>query len=390
MLAYIDAQAGVSGDMLLGALVDAGWPIDALRTTVERLHLPHDSWQVWAEAVQRGALRATLVHVETREEHHHRHLPDIHAIIEAANLPDAVKTAALGVFTRLAEAEARVHGIAVEAVHFHEVGALDAIIDIVGVVAGLHALGISQVYASPLPMAHGWADTAHGRLPLPAPATLELLAAVNAPTRPAPGEGELVTPTGAALLAHLARFEQPPMRLQRVGYGAGHKTFPWPNVVRLWLGTAETGGPLRLLETNIDDMPAELFGTLPERLLRAGALDIWLTPVQMKKGRPGIVVQVLARATDEAALATLLLRETTTLGVRVHDVRRYAAARDFQTVETPYGTVRVKRKLLDGRVVGVMPEFEECRRLAETHNVPVRDVYESAFAAAQRLVERGG
>ncbi|GAP64282.1 hypothetical protein ARMA_2705 [Ardenticatena maritima] len=388
MLAYIDAQAGVSGDMLLGALVDVGWPLDALRTTVERLHLPREKWRVWAESVQRGALRATLVHVETDEEHHHRHLPDIRAMIEAADLPEAVKQGAIGVFTRLAEAEAHVHGIAVEKVHFHEVGALDAIIDIVGVVAGFHALGITQVYASPVPLAHGWANTAHGRIPLPAPATLELLAAVNAPTRPAPGEGELVTPTGAALLAHLARFEQPPMRIQRVGYGAGQKTFPWPNVVRLWLGASDDEGPLRLLETNIDDMNPELFGTLPERLLAAGALDVWFTPVQMKKGRPGVVVQVLARAADEARLATLLLRETTTLGVRVHDVRRYEAARDFQTVQTPYGAVRVKRKHLNGRTVGAMPEFEECRRLAEAHNVPVRDVYEAAFAAAQHLVER--
>jgi uncharacterized protein (TIGR00299 family) protein len=389
MIAYLDMPSGISGDIFLGCLVDAGWPLEKLRATIVRLALPAESWSIEQERVMRGPLAATLLKVEAAEGGQHRHLHHIAAILDQADLPESVKARSLAVFRRLAEAEAAVHGTTVEQVHFHEVGALDAIIDVVGVCAGLEALGIRQLYASSAPLGEGWTKSAHGRIPLPAPATLAILAGVGAPVRAAPGPGELVTPTGAALVAELATFSQPPMRLQRIGLGAGRKEFDWPNVARLWLGqldVATFGGAqaeaMVLLETNVDDMNPELYAGVSRALFAAGARDVWLTPVQMKKGRPAVQLSLLGMAADEAALVTTLLRETTTLGVRVQPVTRYAAERTTQRVKTTYGEVQVKVKLIDGEAVGATPEHDDCVRLAEAHSVPVRMVYEAAAAAA--------
>lgn len=398
MIAFLDIPSGISGDMFLGCLVDGGWPLAALEETIQRLKLPAGSWRVAQTPVMRGPLAATLLEVDAAEGDHHRHLSDILAIIAQADLPVQVKTRASAVFRRLAEAEAAVHGASVETIHFHEVGALDAIIDIVGVCAGLDALGVTQLYAGSVPLGEGWANTAHGRIPLPAPATLALLSAARAPTRPAPGPGELVTPTGAALLAELASFRQPPMRLQRVGQGAGRKEFDWPNVARLWFGEEDTGRPaggvqatpdtaleytsMVVLETNIDDMNPELYAAASAALFAGGAVDVWLTPIQMKKGRPAVLLSVLAPPEQQGRLATILLQETTTLGVRVQPVGRYAAARALRTVATRYGPLAVKLKLVAGAVVGVKPEQDDCTRLAAAHGVPVRAVYEAALAAA--------
>lgn len=385
MIAYLDLPAGLSGDMFLGCLIDAGWPIDALRASIAALKLPADSWQVRAEEVMRGPLRATLVHVDTQETAQHRHLSDIRELIQHAELPLAVRDDAIAVFTRLAHAEAQVHGEPVEHVHFHEVGALDAIIDIVGAAAGLHGLGIERLYASGAPLGSGWTDSAHGRIPLPAPATLALLTAAQAPTRPSPGPGELITPTGAALLAQLARFESPDLRLMRTGMGAGQRNPAWPNVARLWLGEELAAGAMVEISTNIDDMNPELYGAVSQRLFAAGARDVWLTPVQMKKGRPGVVLSVIAPAGLEGTLCDLLLRETTTLGVRVHPVRRHEAGRGQGVVETRYGPVQVKLKRIDGALWGAMPEYDDCLRVAEATGAPVRLVYEAALARAQDL-----
>ena len=408
-IAYLDTPSGISGDIFLGCLLDAGWPLERLVAVVEALHLPAGSWRVDAEPVMKGPLRATLAVVEVTEGDAHRHLSDIAAIIRASDLPSVVQERAIAVFTRLAEAEARVHNTTTEAIHFHEVGALDAIVDIVGVCAGLHELGIERLHASPLPLGHGWAQTMHGRIPLPAPATLELLAAAGAPTVPAPGPGELVTPTGAALLAELADFSQPAMTLQRIGYGAGRKNFDWPNVARLWIGeeisttkntkdtkrekqanpwqsvestSSASHSSLVVIETNIDDMNPELYEPVRERLFAAGALDVWTTAIGMKKGRPGTLLSVLAAAEKEAELARLILRETTTLGVRVYPVARHIAEREFHSVETVYGPVQVKVKLLDGERLGAKPEFDDCKRLADVAGVPVRIVYEAAAVTA--------
>jgi len=382
MIAYLDLPSGLSGDMFLGCLLDAGWPLAALEATIGQLGLPTGSWAIAQQPVMRGPLRATLADVRATAGDQHRHLHDIIGIIRGSALPTTIQERAIAVFTRLATAEASVHGSTVEEVHFHEVGALDAIIDIVGVCAGLHALGVERLYASGAPLGEGWTNSAHGRIPLPAPATLALLTTVNAPTRPAPGPGELVTPTGAALLAELATFHQPRMQLQRIGMGAGQKEFAWPNVARLWLGEPVDEGQLVQIETNIDDMNPELYGAVSDQLFAAGALDVWLTPIQMKKGRPAVLLSVLAPASREQALADILLQETTTLGVRVHTVHRHEAQRDFVTVETRYGAVPIKRKWMYNQVVGIKPEYDACLRLAQQQGVPVRVVYEAALASA--------
>lgn len=396
-VAYLDTPSGISGDIFLGCLVDAGWPLASLQSTVENLNLPQGSWNVSARPLMQGGIRATRIEVDIRDETTERHLADVLKIIESAILPTEVARRAAAVFTRLAEAEAHIHGTTTDAVHFHEVGALDAIVDIVGVCAGLHELAVNDLYASPLPLGPGWGSSMHGRIPLPAPATLELLAAVDAPTVPAPGPGELVTPTGAALLAELAHFRQPEMRLRTIGYGAGQKQFDWPNVARLWLGEELAEAPnqyppeptetLLVLETNIDDMNPEMYEPVQRSLFDAGALDVWTTAIGMKKARPGTLLSVLSAPADESALSSLLLRETTTLGVRVYPVRRRVAERETKTVATSFGPVRVKVKRVEGKAVGAKPEFDDCQALAEATGAPLPAVYAAALAAASPLVD---
>jgi uncharacterized protein (TIGR00299 family) protein len=312
MIAYLDLPSGLSGDMLLGCLLDCGWSADRLRETIESLNLSTAEWAIEVTQVVKQSMRATCVQVLTEEGRHQRRLADVTGIISSSTLPKRVQQRAVAIFERLASAEAKVHGSTPDQIHFHEVGAVDAIIDIVACVNGLHELGVDQLYASAIPLGPGWAQTAHGQLPLPAPATLELLAATNAPTRPALGHGELLTPTGAAILAEMAMFEQPAIRIGRIGIGAGQRDFSWPNIARLWLGEPEGAGQLIQMETNIDDMNPQLYPPLFEKLLQSGARDVWLTPVQMKKGRLGAVLCVLAMTKDEALLADLILRETTT------------------------------------------------------------------------------
>lgn len=385
MIAYLDLPAGLSGDIFLGCLVDAGWPLEELQAALATLPVPAGSWSLHAGQVMRGPIRATLVSVETTEDTQHRNLTDVRELIEGSRLPMWVQAHAIATFARLAIAEARIHGMPVEEVHFHEVGALDAIVDVVGAAAGLHALGVTTLYASPVPLSHGWTNSAHGQLPLPAPATLELLAAAGAPTVPGPGPGELVTPTGAALLAQFATFVQPAMKLTRIGTGAGQRDPAWPNVARLWLGENGNEGGFVEIETNIDDMNPELYASVSQRLFAAGARDVWLTPIQMKKGRPGVLLSVLAPANLEATLADVMLRETTTLGVRVHKVHRYEADREFRTAPTAFGPITLKLKRMDGVIVAAMPEYDECQRIADERGVPVRAVYEAALNAGHSL-----
>lgn len=390
MIAYLDMPSGISGDMFLGCLIDAGWPVEQLQQTISKLPLPPNSWSIYSETVQRGPLVATLVHVDVVEQREHRHLSHIQKIIQRADLPKIIQEQSMAVFRKLAEAEAHVHGQSVEEVHFHEVGALDAIIDIVGSVAGLHELGVTQLYASGVPLAEGWTKSEHGLIPLPAPATLNLLTAANAPTRPAPGRGELVTPTGAALIATLAKFSQPSMTLQRIGIGTGQKEFDWPNVARLWLteltGVNKPNSSIRdsciQIETNIDDMNPELYNAVCQSLFDAGALDVWMTPIQMKKGRPGVLVSALAEAKNEASIANVLLRETTTLGVRVSTVHRHIAQREMHTINTPFGDITIKVKLINNKIQGAKPEYDECLRIAHKEGLPVQEVWLAAQSAA--------
>ncbi|MEO7911583.1 MAG: nickel pincer cofactor biosynthesis protein LarC [Roseiflexaceae bacterium] len=390
---YFDCFSGISGDMALGALLDAGLSLDALRTELDKLQL--DGWSVDAERGIRRYLSGTRALVHAPEQAIHRHLSDVQSIIDASALAPELKQRAIHVFTLLAAAEGQVHGIPAGQVHFHEVGALDAIIDIVGVVAGLALLGINEVYASALPLGTGWTRAAHGALPLPAPAVLALLAGARAPTIPDDTLFELVTPTGAALLAGLAEFRRPPLRIERVGYGLGARDLERPNVLRVWLG--ETDKPTKrqadkqigansislppvLLETNIDDQPAEQLAYAVERLFALGALDAWLAPIQMKKGRAATLLSALVPAELEDAAVALLMRETSTLGLRRRAVERHVAEREIVDVETPLGPVRIKHKRWQGQDMGAAPEYEDCARLAREHGLPLREVYGMALS----------
>lgn len=388
MIAYFDLPSGFSGDMCLSCLVDAGWDIVQLQRTIDALKLDATCTVAASRVMRNKTISATHVDVQTPQQHKHRHLHHIDAIITAADLSDLTKSRAIAVFKRLAAAEAKVHGTTVEKVHFHEVGALDAIIDIVGSCAGLEALSIDRVYASAIPLGWGWTDSEHGKIPLPAPATLEILASAGVPTRQSPGGGELVTPTGAAILAELATFAQPQMRMTRVANGTGTRDPQWPNVARMILGEEADLGGIVEMATNIDDMNPQLYAPVMEKLLAAGALDVWLTPVQMKKGRPGTVITVLAKASDETKLSRILLEDTTTLGVRVHPVMRHEAGREFRKIATAHGELSIKLKTLDGRVLAAVPEFDDCRRIASEMNISPREVIDLAMAEARKAIDQ--
>ncbi len=385
---YLDCFSGISGDMLLGAMLDAGLPLEGLQSELSRL--PLDGYALSAQRVKRAGIAATHAIVDVGPEQEPRTLGDVLEIIERSRLPAVDKEKGSLVFRRLAEAEAAVHGETVEDVHLHDVGAVDAMVDVMGAVIGLRLLGLETLYASALPAGGGEARGPHGRLPVPAPATLQLLASAQAPLRRQDGAtGELVTPTGAAIVTTLARFERPEMTLERIGYGAGTRDpADRPNVLRLWIG--ETAGkatrPMVVIETNIDDMTGEMLAYAVEKLLAAGAADAWMTPVQMKKGRPGVVLSVICSEADEEKLARLLLRETSTLGVRVRPVHRWEAEREVLEFESSLGPAAVKVKRMPGEPPTVAPEYEACRRLAERTGLPLADVYRVVQAEAERLL----
>jgi len=387
LVAYFDCFAGASGDMALGALLDAGAPLDKLLDGLRTL--PLSGWDLKVERVRKGSISATSVTVVAEEHHPERRLSDIERIVAASRLPDEVKGKSLDIFRLLAEAEAKVHGIGVNEVHFHEVGAVDSIVDIVGVVYALHLLGVREVHSSSLPFSQGRVKTVHGELPVPAPAAMELLCGV--PTYPLDIESELVTPTGAALLKGLAKSfgAPPPFTPRKVGYGAGKKDLPFPNVLRVVIGempgeVALERERLTVVETNLDDMTGELVGFVMERLFEAGVRDVWVTPAQMKKNRPAVVLSVLCDPETLPAALQILLRETTTLGVRVQEVERLCLPREFEEVETPYGVVKVKVAKLGNEVVNISPEYEDCRRIALERNVPLKEVMAAAISAAER------
>lgn len=378
-IAYADCFSGVSGDMFLASLLDAGLPIDVLREGIDALDLP-EKIELKLTETHKGALRASDLEVIVPHSHHHRHLSDILTIINGSRLNADVKESASRVFTLLAEAEARVHGEPVEHIHFHEVGALDSIVDVTGAAIGLNALGIQKLYASPLPYGSGTVESAHGLLPLPAPATLEILTRANAPLSPLQSDAELVTPTGAALLATLAEFGRPAMSVTATGIGAGKRDLAWPNVMRLIIG--ETPEPdaaeMVQIETNIDDMNPQFYGYVMDKLFAAGAKDVYLIPIQMKKNRPGTLLGVICLRRDEAAIGEVILRETTTLGMRVLPIGRHEALREFRKVETRYGSLTIKVKVLNGLVIQSVPEYDECVRLANENNVSLAEIYRSA------------
>lgn len=374
--------------MLLGALVDAGLDVGILAGAVDGLGL--DGVSIRAEKVRRAGLAATKVHVDTARDHAHRSLSKIEGMIEGADLEAGVKDASLRVFRRLGEVEALAHGIPIERVHFHEVGALDAIADIVGSCAGLHAMGVERIHCSPLNLGSGTVAAAHGTLPVPAPATARLVEGL--PTYAEGPSVELTTPTGAALAATLsdAFGPLPAMRIAASGYGAGTGDFPGhANLLRVLLGEgAETDAPpeqIWVLEANIDDMTPEMAGYAMERLLEAGALDVTLTPTQMKKNRPGFTLSVLAAPEDRAALGSLMLAETSTMGIRESAARRRTLPRSWTTVSTPYGAVRVKSAAAGSAEDTFAPEYEDCRKLAKEHAVPFQRVWDHARSEYLRV-----
>jgi uncharacterized protein (TIGR00299 family) protein len=383
--AYIDCVGGLAGDMLLGALLDAGGDLERLRALPGELGL--DGVSVEVERVERHALSALHVDVAGGDDAE-RSWRTIRDLLERSRVEEQVRARSLAVFARLAEAEGRVHDVRADDVHFHELGAADTLVDVCGAVALLAGLGVERVVCSPLPVARGLVRAAHGILPLPSPATLELLR--GAPLEGVDTPGELVTPTGAAIASTLADAwgRLPSLVLERTGYGAGTRDTPdRPNVVRVLLGQEDRSeaADVVLLETNLDDLNPELVPDAVERCFAAGALDVWTAPVQMKKGRPGLVLSALARPPEERAVATAILEETTALGLRVARLRRYELDREEREVQVDGGTVRVKLGRLDGRLVNVAPEHDDCAALALRLGRPVKSVWAAALAAAQEL-----
>ena len=382
--AYFDCFSGISGDMTLGALVDAGVPVEQLRGELQGLNVP--GWELTTEKVWKNGMAASYAKVRVQDTQTHRSLSAILGIIEKSALAPNVKERAAAIFKKLGEAEAAVHDVPLEKIHFHEVGAVDAIVDIVGACIGFTALGIESFACSALNVGGGTAKMAHGVLPVPAPATARLL--LGKPTYSNGVQKELVTPTGAAIVATLCASFGPQqlMTVNAIGYGAGTADLEGqPNVLRLMVGAAAEkrvaaeSETIRVLEANLDDMNPQIYGYFLEKALAAGALDVFAAPVQMKKNRPGMLVTVLCKPEDEAKFHEMLFAETTTLGVRTYTAERRVLARQWETVRTAFGEVRIKVARLNGHIRQASPEFEDCRKLAEVKNVPLQRVMDEAM-----------
>ncbi|NLK00289.1 MAG: nickel pincer cofactor biosynthesis protein LarC [Clostridia bacterium] len=385
--AYLDCFSGISGDMMLGALVDAGVSFKDLKNYLDGLGMR--GYTMTCESVVKRGMSAKKINIIVHDEQPARHLSDITELIQNSSLPKEVKKISCDVFKRLTEAEAKVHGMPIDKVHLHEVGAVDAILDIVGSCLGLHLLGVEKVFSSPLPPGGGTVECQHGVIPVPAPAALELIKGI--PTAPSPVKAELVTPTGAALAATLAEGfgEIPPMKINQVGIGAGTKDFPHANILRIMVGElAKNAGFLRcgdgsvnVLEASIDDMNPEFYTYLSSRLMEAGALDYFYTPIYMKKNRPGTLITVLCDEENIIKVKKVLFNETSTLGCRIKKERRARVKYEFLEVETPFGSIDVKSCVETGTF---SPEYSQCEKLAHEKGVPLKNIYDMAKAAAMK------
>lgn len=393
-VAHFDCFSGISGDMVLGAVIDAGVPADAVRAALDSLGLPIT---LEVERVKRNGFAATKVNVIAPDQEDYRFLPDVEAIIARGQLTDRQRELALAIFRKLAVAEATVHGMPLERVHFHEVGALDSIADIIGSAVGLDLLGAERFTSRPVPTGHGTVKCAHGLMPVPTPATAELLK--GAPLAPSPVKAELTTPTGAAILATVVKeyVDTPEMTVEAVGHGAGTKDFlEQPNILRLFVGTVSPGrqsgegerDTVWVLETNLDDVPSEVVGYCVDALFAAGALDVYSVPIQMKKNRPGVLLSVITSEETVPALEAILFRETGTFGVRRYRTDRHKLRRESVRVETPWGPVAAKRGWRADGFEVLTPEYEDCARVAREHGLPLRVVYDAVRAGATR--SRGG
>jgi len=387
---YFDCFAGASGDMILGALVAAG--VDKAKLLEQLSLLKVDGFAVDFVTVEKSGLSALHARVQTAHEHKHRHLSHIRTIIQDSQLSDSVKQRAIAIFTKLAEAEARVHNEPVEQVHFHEVGALDAIVDVVGAAICFDLLEVDHFVCSPIHVGSGTVEMAHGRFPVPPPAVTELLKGV--PFYSTDLKGELLTPTGAAIIATVCNEYGPipQMRVEYTGYGAGTREYEkFPNVLRVMIGEVDSGGvtdeKLWMIETNLDDVSSQILGYVMDRAFELGARDCYFTAVQMKKNRPGVLLSILAEADRKIELMELIFTETTTLGIRTYEVTRRALDREMVKVQTPYGPIDVKVAKLNGRVVNEMPEFEQCREAAQKAGVALKEV-EDATRLALRMSDK--
>jgi pyridinium-3,5-bisthiocarboxylic acid mononucleotide nickel chelatase len=409
-VAYFDCFAGCGGDMIVAALIDAGASLDAIAEHIGRLGI--EDLRLAAESVHRKGMRGLHFqvfdhgqaadrhpgdHAEPHQHcHAHRGLSDVLSLIDAAGLPARPAQRATAIFRRLAEAEAKVHGIGVEEVHFHEVGAIDSIVDILAACLAMEQLGIDRVLCSPITLGSGTITCAHGLLPVPAPATAELIAAAKAPAVAGQVDGEATTPTAAAVLTALAESfgPLPPMRITAVGWGAGTRQGQTlPNLLRVFVGEIDPAGTADAaveLSANIDDCSGEIIGATIEKLLLAGCLDAWACPVVMKKSRPAWVLSALCAPADEADAARIILGETTTFGLRRRPCQRMKLDRRFETVETRYGPIRVKVGMLGGREITASPEFEDCRRAAQSNHAAVREVLAEALVQYRLRAGRAG
>lgn len=382
-IAYFDCFSGASGDMILGALVDAGVDPQRLKQELSRLNLA--GFDLLTEKSSRCGLACSQVRIRILEDDPpHRNLEDIRKIFQSSNLSASVAQQSWNIFVRLAEAEAKVHGTSIEHIHFHEVGALDAIIDIVGSVIGLHLMGIERIWCSPLNTGSGTVRCQHGLLPVPAPATAELIR--GKPVYSSHSRAELLTPTGAAILTTLAEQfgNMPEMLLDAIGYGAGTMERDTPNLLRLLVGESfETRSIMDtdevvVLETHIDDMNPQIFDLVLDKAFEHGALDMWLSPIQMKKNRPGWQIGVICRPGSDAAIAELLLTETSTIGIRRRTESRWKASRRTMAIDTPFGKIRMKIAEIRNRIVNISPEYDDCREAAIRSGVPLKTVMEAA------------
>jgi uncharacterized protein (TIGR00299 family) protein len=391
-IAYFDPFSGASGDMILGALIDAGMPIADLTRELAKIGI--GGYEIRSEPAGQHGIHGTRVIVDVREDVHSRSWAQIRQLIEESALDASIKTAVIAIFSRLATVEAKIHGAEPDTVHFHEVGGIDAIIDICGACIGLALLQIEAVYCGYPQVGSGFANSAHGIIPVPAPATAALLAEegvlIASPT-PVMLESpaELLTPTGAAILTTLGTFTRPSFAPSAIGYGFGQMELPWPNALRVWIGdlaSAETMGGEVLIEANIDDMNPQFFELVSERLFEAGALDAWLTPIQMKKSRPATKISAIAAVDRQQRIEDVLIVNTSTQGVRATAIERVKAARRIETVSTKWGDVRVKLRIWGGRVIDAAPEYDDCAAIARDRDLAVREVWNEAHRIGEAFV----
>ena len=387
--AYFNCFSGISGDMVLAALVDLGWPVKELERELNKLDLLN--YQIEAEKVAKQGIMSTQIKIRIKEGKKERTLKDILSILDKSKLEENIKERSQAIFIRLASVEAKIHGKSVQQVHFHELGGLDTIIDVVGAVAGMKYLGIEKVYSSSLPLGKGFLKCSHGTLPVPAPATLELLKGV--PVYGSNIEAELVTPTGAAIISTLAENfgQMPPMKIDNIGYGAGQRDLPIPNLLRVSVGVLKKvygDDVVSLIQTNIDDMNPEFYEHIIDRLFYEGALDVFLTPIQMKKTRPATMLSVITDEEKTERMLELIFDETTTLGVRISKVKRRKLNRESRKVATKYGKIEVKIGKLDGIIKNISPSYKECRKIATRLNIPLKKVYQEAKQTASDLLAK--